>query len=124
VPYTSTSAAAAKHRTSAARVSGETLAEAEMQRGAYHGNCGYVTRAAEAFAEARVDGVIWNYLYNCRPVAETAYLLKHFVEKETGIPVLLVEADLADSRNHSAGAIRTRVETFAEMLRARKALKV
>jgi benzoyl-CoA reductase/2-hydroxyglutaryl-CoA dehydratase subunit BcrC/BadD/HgdB len=47
-------------------------------------------------------------------------LLKQFVEKETGVPVLSLETDLADSRSYSAEAMRTRVETFAEMLRARK----
>ena len=60
-------------------------------------------------------------MYNCRPVASTSHLLKQFVEKETGIPVLSLEFDGYDSRNYSAESMRTKVETFAEMLRARKA---
>lgn len=50
-----------------------------------------------------------------------SHLLKQFVEKQTGIPVLSLEMDVYDSRTYSAAALRTRVETFADMLRARKA---
>jgi benzoyl-CoA reductase/2-hydroxyglutaryl-CoA dehydratase subunit BcrC/BadD/HgdB len=46
------------------------------------------------------------------------------VEETTGIPVMSLEIDAYDSRNYSAAALRTRVEAFAEMLRARKAAAV
>lgn len=101
-------------------ISGKILAEAELERGNFHSNYSNVKRAARAAQYANVDGVIWNYLFNCRPLSQVSYLLKQFVERETGIPVLLLESDLADSRTYSAGALRTRVETFGEMLRTRK----
>ncbi len=113
-------AAVAKYRRATPFVSGEVIAKEEMERGSFHGNYGLIKRAAEVIKDAGVEGVIWNYLYHCRPISQPAYLLKPFVEKETGIPVLALEFDLADSRTYSAGALRTRVETFAEMLRARK----
>lgn len=49
-----------------------------------------------------------------------SHLLKQFVEKETGIPILSIEMDMYDSMIYSAAALRTRVETFADMLIARK----
>lgn len=121
IPQTYLVATTSKYRRDTPFIAGEVLAKEEMARGSFHGNYGVVTRVAEAIKEANVDGVIWNYLHNCRPISQPAYLVKQFVEKETGIPVLALEFDLADSRTYSAGALRTRVETFAEMLRARKA---
>ncbi|MFC2123108.1 2-hydroxyacyl-CoA dehydratase [Bacteroidota bacterium] len=113
-------AAVAKYRRATPFVSGDVVAKEEMERGSFHGNYGLIKRAAEVIKDAGVDGVIWNYLFHCRPISQPAFLLKPFVEKETGIPVLALEFDLADSRTYSAGALRTRIETFAEMLRARK----
>ena len=113
-------ALASKYKTTASLISGKELAKLEMQRGNFHGTCGRVKRTAEIVQEANVDGLIWNYTYTCRPSSLPSLLLKHFVEKETGIPVLSLETDLADSRTYSAGALQTRVETFAETLRARK----
>jgi benzoyl-CoA reductase/2-hydroxyglutaryl-CoA dehydratase subunit BcrC/BadD/HgdB len=100
---------------------GEIRAEREMRDGHYHSNFGLVKRVEEAIKDLDVDGVIWGYLYNCRPLAETSHTVKKWVEDTTGIPVLSLEMDMYDSRNYSAAALRTRVEAFAEMLRARKA---
>jgi len=102
-------------------ISGEKLAKEQLERGPFHGSYGEIKRAAEAAQEFNVDGVIFNYLFNCRPIAMLSHLLKQFVEKQTGIPVLSLEMDVYDSRIYSAAALRTRVETFADMLRARKA---
>ena len=102
-------------------IAGEKLAEEQLERGPFHGSYGEIKRAAEAAQEFNVDGVIFNYLFNCRPIAMLSHLLKQFVEKQTGIPVLSLEMDVYDSRAYSAAALRTRVETFADMLRARKA---
>ena len=102
-------------------ISGKELAELEMERGIYHGTYGLIKRCAEAAQETKVDGVIFNYLIDCRVLGQPSHLLKQFVEKETGVPVLALEMELADSRTYSAETLRTKVETFADMLRARKA---
>ena len=101
-------------------ISGEMLAEVEMGRGVFHGTYGLIKRAAEAVKGSNVDGFIWNYLFHCRPISQTSHLMKQFVEKETGIPVLSLEFDIADNRTFSAEALRIRIETFADILRARK----
>jgi len=100
---------------------GEIQAEREMQIGVYHSAYGIVRRCAEAIKVLDMDGILWGYIYNCRPLAQTSHYLKKWVEDNTGVPVLSLEMDMYDSRSYSAGALRTRVETFAEMLRARKA---
>jgi len=38
------------------------------------------------------------------------------VEREKGIPSLLIEADMCDERNFSESQIETRIEAFIEML--------
>ena len=68
-----------------------------------------------------MDGVIWGYLYHCRPLAQTPHIVKKWVEENTGIPTVSLEMDIYDSRNYSVGVMRTGEEAFAGMLRARRA---
>jgi len=70
-----------------------------------------------------VDGAIDFYPYSCREWVPTVIITKKMIERELGIPVLVLEGDCYDTRNYSAGQLRTRVETFAELLRANKAAK-
>lgn len=110
-----------KHKKSPSAIEGEALAEAEMEAGIFYGNCGFIFRATEALKDSNLDGFIWNYLYNCRPLTQMSHLLVQYAEKETDIPILSLESDLVDSRTYGSEAMKTRVETFAEMLKARKA---
>jgi len=100
---------------------GEIVAEREMRIGFFHSSYGKVMRTAKVIEDLNVDGIIWNYIYNCRPLCITTHLLKKWVEENMGIPTLLLESDNFDSRSYSAESLRTRVETFADMLRAKKA---
>jgi benzoyl-CoA reductase/2-hydroxyglutaryl-CoA dehydratase subunit BcrC/BadD/HgdB len=68
--------------------------------------------------------VINFYPYSCREWVPTVMITKKVIEDEMGIPVLVLEGDSYDTRNYNAGQLRTRVETFAELLRARKAAQV
>ena len=101
----------------------EMVAEREMRLGAYHSAYGIAKRCELSVEDSKVDGVIYNYLYNCRPFALTSHLVKRWIEENMGVPVLSLEFDLYDSRSYSAAALRTRVETFAEMLRAKKSVR-
>jgi len=109
---------------SARSVTYETMGEQRAQRalidGFYHSTFGVVKRVEKAVEMFNVDGVIWNYQYNCRPLAMTSHLMEKWIERNTGVPTLSLESDAYDGRNYSAGALKTRVEAFAEMLRARK----
>jgi len=101
---------------------GEIQAERQMMTtGFYHSSYGMVKRIGDAIKTLNIDGVLWTYLFNCRPFALASHFLKKWIEENTGVPALSLEVDIYDSRTYSAAALRTKVETFAEMLRARKA---
>jgi len=68
-----------------------------------------------------VDGIILMYAFACRPWAIAPLMAKRELQKRLDIPVLVVEGDSWDSRNYSAGQLRTRVESFAEVLKMKKA---
>jgi hypothetical protein len=99
---------------------GAYIADQNLKEGAYHSSYGLVKLMESAVRSMDVDGFIWNYTYNCRPMAQTSHTVRKWVEETTGIPTISVETDHFDSRNYGAAALRTRVEAFAEMLRARK----
>jgi len=84
---------------------------------------GAVRLFQECCKEFNVDGFVYLYFFSCRPICLTALMAKKGVEDELGIPVLALEGDVWDTRDYSTEALRIRVETFAEMLRAKKATK-
>ena len=67
-----------------------------------------------------LDGVLNLFHYSCRYFAGDPLILKDAVEKETGVPVMVLEGDLYDPRFYTAEQLRTRVEAFGEMLKAAK----
>jgi len=100
---------------------GEELAYMAIRTGVYHSAYGMARQFEESVKRLKIDGVIWGYLYNCRPLALGSHLVKHWIEEKTGVPTLALEVDIYDSRYYSAESLRTRVEAFAELLNARKA---
>lgn len=102
------------------RTIGEKRAEQAMYAGVYHSGYGYMKRFEHGLSFCDVDGVIYNYQFSCRPLVCDGKLAKSFVEKETELPTLLLEMDFYDNRNYSSSSMRTRIEAFAEMLRAKK----
>jgi len=100
---------------------GEEIADRQLRMGAYHSSFGVVKLIEHAVKNLEFDGFIWPYLYNCRPLALSSHFLKKWIEDTTHVPTLALEMDIYDSRSYSAGNLRTKVEAFAEMLRARKA---
>ena len=100
---------------------GEELAAKAIRGGAYHSNYGFLKRFEEAAKVLKIDGVVYGYQFSCRPLAQCSQLFKQYIEEETGIPVLPLEMDYYESRSYGPEALKTRVEAFAEMLKARKA---
>jgi benzoyl-CoA reductase/2-hydroxyglutaryl-CoA dehydratase subunit BcrC/BadD/HgdB len=99
---------------------GEMIADREMRLGIFHSSYGLVQRCAKAVEDLEIDGLIWNYLFNCRPLSLPSHFLKKWVEETTGVPTLALETDNYESRTYSAEVLRSRVEAFSEMLRVRK----
>lgn len=100
---------------------GEIRAELEMRAGLYHSSFAIAKRLENAVRALNIDGVIFGYQHSCRPNASGSHTTKKWIEETTGVPTLSLEMDIYDNRYYSAGALRTRVEAFADMLRARKA---
>jgi hypothetical protein len=99
---------------------GETIADHELATGNVHGTDGMIKMFEVGARVMKLDGFIANYPYNCRPSALTSHIQKKYLEEKTGLPVLSLEIDIFDSRSYSADSLRTRVETFADMLKEKK----
>ncbi|MDY6850718.1 MAG: 2-hydroxyacyl-CoA dehydratase family protein [Thermodesulfobacteriota bacterium] len=99
---------------------GEKLADVELRAGLFHSTYGMLKRTEDNLDYLNLDGIILNYLHNCRPISIFSHSFKQFIEEKTGVPTLALENDLYDTRNYSAVSLGTRVETFAQMLKARK----
>jgi benzoyl-CoA reductase/2-hydroxyglutaryl-CoA dehydratase subunit BcrC/BadD/HgdB len=99
---------------------GEKIADYELATGYFHGTDGVIKRFEMGVDVMKLDGVIVNYVYNCRPSATISHNLKKYLEEKTGLPVLSLEIDNFDSRTYTVASLRTKVETFAHMLKAKK----
>jgi hypothetical protein len=101
----------------------ERAAEGWLRTGPIHSARGRTDNYLEKCQVWNVDGFISCYPYSCRLAGLAQPVLKKTISEKLGIPVLILEGDLYDSRNYSAEQLRTRVESFAEMLKMAKAAK-
>lgn len=102
----------------------ERIAEAELRFGFYHSTSAAIFRFKEICKAWDVDGLLYAYSFSCRASGFYPLMIKKAVEQDLGIPVLALECDMYDTRSYSTEALRTRVEAFAEMLRANKTANV
>jgi len=71
----------------------------------------------------KLDGIVLFLTMFCRPSALPIAMAKDYLQKELdGIPAIIVEMDSFDTRNYTPGQYRTRLESFAEILRMNQAL--
>jgi benzoyl-CoA reductase/2-hydroxyglutaryl-CoA dehydratase subunit BcrC/BadD/HgdB len=69
----------------------------------------------------QADGIVMHSNRSCKPYSFGQYEIATIVEKERGIPSLIIEADMVDDRMFSESQIETRIDAFMEMVKARKA---
>jgi bcr-type benzoyl-CoA reductase subunit B len=62
------------------------------------------------------DGLVMHSNRSCKPYSLGQYDLAREVTEKTGKPVLIIEADMTDSRVYSEAQVRERVEAFIESL--------
>jgi bcr-type benzoyl-CoA reductase subunit B len=67
-----------------------------------------------------VDGIVMHSNRSCKPYSLGQYDIQKIVERERGIPSLMIEADMVDERSFSESQIETRIEAFIEMIRGNK----
>ena len=79
---------------------------------------------ADSMKQYNCDGAILSYLFNCRPWSLGAVMGKDYIEKTINKPVMIMEADFYDSRLYSPEQQKTRVESFAEVLKLNKEMEM
>jgi benzoyl-CoA reductase/2-hydroxyglutaryl-CoA dehydratase subunit BcrC/BadD/HgdB len=68
----------------------------------------------------RVDGIVMHSNRSCKPYSLGQYDIQRIVEKERGIPSLMIEADMVDERSFSESQVATRIDAFMEVIKQRK----
>ncbi|MCP4761640.1 MAG: 2-hydroxyacyl-CoA dehydratase [archaeon] len=74
----------------------------------------------EIIEDYKIDGMILHYNKSCRPSTTGMPDLKNVIQKECGIPVLLLECDMNDPRAFAEGPMQNRLESYIELLEANK----
>ncbi|MFZ5642068.1 MAG: 2-hydroxyacyl-CoA dehydratase subunit D [Bacillota bacterium] len=70
----------------------------------------------ELVRDYRADGFVMHSNRSCKPYSLVQEVIRRKVMKETGVPGLMVEADMADPRAYAEEPIRNRVQAFMETL--------
>jgi benzoyl-CoA reductase/2-hydroxyglutaryl-CoA dehydratase subunit BcrC/BadD/HgdB len=77
---------------------------------------GYLKRMVEKY---KIDGILYHDAKTCPNNTNCRYGLPQRLEKNTGIPYIIVPGDLNDMRLYSEEQTRTNVEAFIEQLAER-----
>ncbi|NLX53451.1 MAG: 2-hydroxyglutaryl-CoA dehydratase [Deltaproteobacteria bacterium] len=67
-----------------------------------------------------IDGIVMHSNRSCKPYSFGQFDIQKIVERERGIPSLLIEADMVDERSFSESQVETRIDAFIEMIRENK----
>ncbi|MCX7982125.1 MAG: 2-hydroxyacyl-CoA dehydratase [Syntrophales bacterium] len=68
------------------------------------------------------QGLVIHSNRSCKPYSLGQYDIQMMVEKELGIPTVVIEADMVDERSFSEAQIETRIEAFMELLAERSVI--
>jgi bcr-type benzoyl-CoA reductase subunit B len=71
---------------------------------------------AEWFEEYKIDGIVFHDSKTCFNNSNAKFGMPQRLQKQTGVPALVIEGDLCDLRFFSEGQSITRIETFLEQL--------
>lgn len=85
-------------------------------RGAMGGVSEKIDMIVESCRQTKVDGLLDVYHAGCRTMVGDALIIKEAVEKEVGIPVLLMEWENFDSRVYNHKQYKRRLEVFRTMM--------
>jgi len=70
--------------------------------------------------EYEADGLLINSIKSCNSYAAGQLLVLREVEKRTGKPAAFIETDLVDPRYFSAANVKTRLESYFQMIRQKR----
>ncbi len=63
------------------------------------------------------DGVVLHSNRSCKPYSLGQYDISRMIREKTGLPTLILEADMVDERSFSESQIETRIDAFFELLK-------
>jgi benzoyl-CoA reductase/2-hydroxyglutaryl-CoA dehydratase subunit BcrC/BadD/HgdB len=66
-----------------------------------------------------VDGMVFHSNRSCKPYSLGQYELLEQVSQRTGVPGLILEADMCDTRLYAEEPIKNRIQAFLDLLEAR-----
>jgi len=76
----------------------------------------FIDPVVEQCREYKIVGAVLAYLITCRPYYIATLEVRRNLEKQLGIPTVLVECDLVDERTFAGGQVMTRLDAFAEQI--------
>ncbi len=79
-----------------------------------------VDRVLDLIRRFSADGLVIHSNRSCKPYSLGQYDIRRIIREKTGIPSLILEADMTDARLYSDAQVRTRVEAFMETLENRR----
>lgn len=68
----------------------------------------------------QADGFVMHSNRSCKPYSFGQMDIMEIVRKKTGIPVLMIEADMTDPSTFSESQVETRIDAFMEIVSSRK----
>ncbi len=74
---------------------------------------------ADLVQRFHVDGMVLHSNRSCKPYSLGQYGLLEQVSRQTGVPGLILEADMCDSRFYAEEPIKNRIQAFLDLLEAR-----
>jgi benzoyl-CoA reductase/2-hydroxyglutaryl-CoA dehydratase subunit BcrC/BadD/HgdB len=78
-----------------------------------------IERVLRLLKRFSIDGVLIHSNRSCKPYSLGQYDIQRLIYEKTGIPSLILEADMTDARVYSDAQAQTRVEAFIETLQNR-----
>jgi benzoyl-CoA reductase/2-hydroxyglutaryl-CoA dehydratase subunit BcrC/BadD/HgdB len=78
-----------------------------------------IERVLSLIRRFSIDGVIIHSNRSCKPYSLGQYDIQRLIYEKTGVPSLVLEADMTDARVYSDAQAQTRVEAFIETLQNR-----
>ena len=81
-------------------------------------------QVVEMVDKYHVDGLVMHANRSCKPYSLGQYDIRRIVRQKRGLPVLVIEADMADARHFAESQIETRIDAFMEMLKTNKSGEV
>jgi benzoyl-CoA reductase subunit B len=82
---------------------------------------GRIEMLARYVREYAADGFLVHSVKSCNSFSAGQLMILREVERRTGIPGAFIESDLVDPRYFSAANIKNRLESYLQMLEARRA---